>query len=394
MIRKWLTIMLFGITITISGCSKKGSGQNLVVDLSKTGNFAETDITEDSKKLAECYRDIYGDAKTEKGTFEEMAQLIQCLGEAGFVAVDAENQIDLTHPEQVENFCQKVKTSKSSLTIYVVMQEEGGIRYHFTASDGKVDVVQSKIEWDGNYIREDYIQEYPAYTLVYTTTGYLFFEQYHMPGYDGPSGHTAIRVQPLDSYCRELNRKYVLPIGYSRNQLLITDWSEDDFSGIDFYDFYDLMYFMKNGCYVPYIEDYMGTEYQIPRKDFESVIQTYFQIDSKVLEEACVYDQEQKTYRYRPRTLYDSESPWEPFPEVLDSKKNSDGTLTLIVSGVLADENLDRAIMSELVIRIKEDGGWQYVSNHVIDSDGQAKAKWYTPRLTDEEWKKYYGEGK
>ena len=53
--------------------------------------------------------------------------------------------------------------------------------------------------------------------------GYLFMEEYHPPGYDGATGDSGFRVKPLDPKCRELNRHYVLPIGYELNNMLITN---------------------------------------------------------------------------------------------------------------------------------------------------------------------------
>ena len=42
------------------------------------------------------------------------------------------------------------------------------------------------------------------------------------------------RVQPLDKTCRELNRKYVMPLGYALNNLLITNWDNQNYTELDF----------------------------------------------------------------------------------------------------------------------------------------------------------------
>lgn len=54
--------------------------------------------------------------------------------------------------------------------------------------------------------------------------------------------HTALRILPLDETCRELNRKYILPVGYEQNNIFLTDWSEEDFGDLDFYDVFDIFY--------------------------------------------------------------------------------------------------------------------------------------------------------
>lgn len=94
-------------------------------------------------------------------------------------------------------------------------------------------------------------------------------------GYDGGSGHVAVRVKLLNEKCREYNQKYVLPIGYEINNLLIADWSEEDYGNVNFYDLFDILYPLKYGKYVPYKSDYTGKEYEIPKGEFETVLQSY-----------------------------------------------------------------------------------------------------------------------
>ncbi len=57
-------------------------------------------------------------------------------------------------------------------------------------------------------------------------TGISLIEEYHPAGYDGPSGYRDFRVAPLNKKCRELNRKYILPFGYTLNKLFTSNWSE------------------------------------------------------------------------------------------------------------------------------------------------------------------------
>lgn len=48
-----------------------------------------------------------------------------------------------------------------------------------------------------------------------------------------------------------MNRKYVCPVGYEGNNLLITDWSEQDYTGVDFYDLYEDLYYENMGKVCP-----------------------------------------------------------------------------------------------------------------------------------------------
>lgn len=377
--------------LLIAGCNKDVAGN--VMDEQSTSR--EQVIFEDSEKVAECYKDILmrTDTAADLESLELKKEIIACLGKEGYVATDIDNQIDMVNPTLVEAFCKVADSGETGeITIFLIKDSGGFVRYDLYTEGGNVEVEVSSLLWEDYHVKTGYYEKFMSYTWSYSEKGYLFFEQYHMPGFDGPPGQTAIRVKPLDGTCRELNRKYVMPIGYERNKLLITDWSEEDFGTLDFYDFYDIFYLLEYGAYVPYEADYKGTSYEIPKEEFEEVIRTYFKIDSSVLEEKSVYHSDTQTYRYRPRGMYDAEFPYGPYPEVVAYDEQGDGTIKLTVDAVWERKNLDRAFTSELVVRPLEDGSFQYVSNHVLSMPGNIEPSWYQPRLTDEEWEKYYGE--
>lgn len=214
----------------------------------------------------------------------------------------------------------------------------------------------------------------------------LFFEQYHMQGYDGPPGETGIRVRPLSEECRELNRKYVLPVGYDRNNILLAEWDGQSWGKLSFYDAYDTMYRMKYGTYTPYVYDYRGVQYEIPAGEFEETVQTYLPVDTGTLRENTEYNKSSGTYHYRPRGLEDAQSPYGPYPEVTACEFREDGTWKLTVEAVWIEEFADSAVTGELVVRPLDGGGFQYISNHITEWKGGLSGEWYTPRLTQEQW--------
>ena len=174
--------------------------------------------------------------------------------------------------------------------------------------------------------------------------------------------------------------------------MFISDWSEADYQNLNFYDLYDIMYLMKYERYVPYESTNDGVIYEIPKNEFEDVLMTYFSIEDQALQENTTYHKESSTYEYRPRGFYDCGPGMEmPYPEVISYEDNQDGTITLTVNAVWREEKLARAFSHEVVIRPLADGGFQYVSNHIIPSDDNVVPRWYTDRLTNEEWKEYYG---
>ena len=348
-------------------------------------------IVEDSKKIVRTYAHILEQAERQPDTdaFELQEEIIQCLGGAGYIAVDLENQIDMVNYLQAEKFCQSAnRGEEAEVTILLVMDNGGFVRYDLEAENKKLDVSVSSVFLEEEENSTDYFESFIASSWKYTKKGYLFFEQYHMSGFDGPPGQTAIRILPLDQTCRRLNRKYVLPMGYRGHKLLIADWDEKDYGELDFYDLYEVMYTMKYKNDVPYADEYTKVQYEIPEKEFEDPIQTYLDVDNAWIRENTVYRADSHTYRYRPRGLYDCMEPYEPYPEVTAYEKQEDGKLKLTVEAVWALKNSDCAMISELVVRPLENGCFQYVSNRVLSVSDNIDRFWYIPRLTDEEWER------
>lgn len=386
-------IILFLMTLIIAafcaGCEQNKAGK----DEEKTQtDEKEQQICMESEKLAEGYREIY-DGGVESGSLESLEiqkKIIDFIGNSGYAASDWDDQIDMVNYEQVENFCKSAGEGKEDSVILISLLDEGGfVRYDMETKGGEINVTVSTLVWEEDRPRVCYYHEFTAFSWKYTEKGYFFVEEYHPPGYDGPPGELAFRIKPLDPFCRELNRKYVSPIGYARNNLLITDWNEQDYSELDFYDLYEKLYYISNGSSVPY-KACEGAEYEIPEEEFETVIQSSFRIGKEKIRENTVYDPNGKTYRYRPRGLHDAEPPYEPYPEVTAYEEQEDGTLRLFVEAVWERKMTDHAVVSELTVRPLENGGFQYVSNQVTGWDETLDMMWYFPRLSDEEWQYYY----
>ena len=225
-------------------------------------------------------------------------------------------------------------------------------------------------------------------------SGTYFLEELYALTLSGAEEYTALRVKPLDETCRELNRRYILPVGYERNNMFLTDWDENDFGDLDFYDLYDIFYEKMYGRYVPYVPDNNLGEcevYQIPGEEFEEVIMTYFNIDSETLQSKTVYCREDVTYEYKPRGFEEAEYPEYPYPEVTGFTENSDGTITLMVSAVFPYAGDSSVYTHEVVVRPLGDGGVQYVSNRITSPWEEGAGTWHTPRLTAAEWEEQYG---
>lgn len=400
-----LLIMISIIAFAMTGCSD-GLPEVSDIEMATSDNklypSSDSDYT-DAESIAAIYCDICDEAVETNtlGSLEVMQRIVSRLGENGYVAVDSENQIDMVRAEQAVEFCKALdKKENDKLTIIVIMQR-GFRKFDLKTEDGNVNIVRGYYQYDKNgCLQNTSTVSYPADRWEYTEEGYLLFEgsyfsdeDYILTLSDTPE-HTALRILPLDETCRELNRKYVLPVGYGQNNMFLTDWSEEDFGDLNFYDIFDNFYPILYKQPVPYVADEnlgVGAVFQIPEEIFENVIMTYFNISKEALRQETTYIPKKAAYEYRPRGFYETEYPDIPYPEVVDYTENQDGTITLIINAVYPNENTSKSYFHRTVIRPLNEDCFQYVSNQMILPEEDYDAWWHSNRLTEEEWEEIYG---
>ena len=391
------------ILLSVPGCGDTHLEDEQVVESEIAVQDQQQNVKDNEDEIIEICSQLYKKASEENkiADLEMIRIIVNQFGENGYPAVDSRNQIDMTEAEQVEWFCEMVDTQEEAeITIIEVSYLGGFVKYDLETKGGNVDVVRSYYKYENGNMKREVTGSYQAEYWNYTEDGYLMFsgvwfsEELYVLTLSGAEEHTALRVQPLDETYRELSRKYLLPIGFERNNMFIVDWSEDDFGDLNFYDMYELLYPKVNGTYIPYVADGnlgVGAVYQIPKNDFESVIMAYFNIDSETLQSKTVYYAENETYEYKPRGFEEVEYPEYPYSEVVGFTENSDGTLTLTANVVFPYAGNSKVFAHEVVVRPLENGGVQYVSNRIISSEDNYRETWHTPRLTAEEWEKIYG---
>ena len=391
------------LSCTISGCSDMSPEEIQVDDPFIEVQEATENSQENAEEIIEICVDLYEEAAGQNkiADLEMIRSIVNRLGENGYPAVDSRNQINMTEPEKVVEFCEKVDAQEEAeITILEVSYLGGFVKYDLHAKDGNVDVVRSYYKYENGDMHREVTGSYQAEYWNYTDEGYLMFsgvwfsEELYVLTLSGAEEHTALRVQPLDETYRELSRKYLRPISFERNNMFIVNWSENDFGDLNFYDMYDILYPKVNGQYVPYIADdnlAVSAVYRIPKEEFESVIMKYFNIDSETLQSKTVYYSEDSTYEYKPRGFEEVEYPEYPYSEVIGYTENSDGTITLTANVVFPYSGNSKVYAHEVVIRPLEDGRVQYVSNRIIPSEDNSEETWHTPRLTAEEWEELYG---
>ena len=398
-----LAAISFMLIVSVSGCSDTPQEETAVVETISEVQLSGQKDEEETEKMIECCLELYEKAAEENkiDDLETIRSIVNCLGENGYPAVDSRNQINMTEPEKVVEFCEKVDAQEEAeITIIEVSYLGGFVKYDLKTKDGNVDVVRSYYKYENGNMKREVTGSYQTEYWNYTEDGYLMFsgvwfsEELYVLTLSGAEEHTALRVQTLDETYRELSRKYLLPIGFEQNNMFIVDWSEDDFGDLNFYDMYELLYPKVNGTYTPYVADDnlgVGAVYRILKDDFESVIMAYFNIDSETLQSKTIYYAEDETYEYKPRGFEEVEYPEYPYSEVVGFTENSDGTLTLTANVVFPYAGDSKVYANEVVVRPLENGSVQYVSNRIIPSEDNYRETWHTPRLTAEEWEEIYG---
>lgn len=393
------------ITLMFVGCGNQVS-ENTEIGSAQADDEAlslEEKESVDAQDIAEILSDIYAEAAGENtwGSLDTERRMIARLGEHGLCAADMENQVDMTNPEQALVFCRAVAQKESAQMTVLVLDGAGIHKYDLQTRDGRVNVNREYNQYDENgQLQKKNEGSYTADFWQYTEEGYLFFggsyfldENYVLTLSDA-SEYTALRILPLSETCRELNRKYILPVGYGRNNMFLTNWSEEDFGSLDFYDIFDHFYPILYGQAHPYAANGVAeTEsvYEIPKSIFENVVMAHFKIDQETLQEKTAYLPEKAAYEYRPRGFYESEYSDIPYPEVVDYTENEDGTITLTVNAVYPKENTPKSFSHKTVIRPLGEGGFQYVSNEMISSEEEDAFWWHSDRLAEDNRKETDG---
>ena len=390
-------VISIGFSMGISGC--KGNTEEpvssepieIVSEKGMDDNFINIPI------------DIYAEATTKNKLkdMETVRKVVERFGECGYAAVDCENRVDMTQIQNVIDFCDSVENQeKAEVTILQVSSLGGFSVYHLQTEKGVVHVKRCYYGYKDGIMKSEDEGEYQTDYWRYTDDGYLMFsgtyfsEELYVLTLSSAEEHVAFRILPLDAKCRELNEKYLLPIGYELNNMFLVDWNEDDFGELNFYDMFDLLYPKLHNEKFPYVADDnlgIGAVYHIPKTEFENVIMEYFNIDSDKLQKKTIYDYQTQTYEYKPRGFYEIEYPEYPYSEVVGYTEHSDGTITLNVHVVYPYAGDSDVYMHDVTVRPLSDGRVQYVSNYIVSEEENNNITWHTPRLTEDEWNDIYG---
>ena len=357
--------------------------------------FDESDPDIDISEIEQIYINEYAE---QKDNAKCVPQIIKKLGEKGYIAVDSENKIDMTNMEEMLSFVKTGESGGSAEASVLRVSYLGGFTlYRLKTDAGKVVVERIYYSFENNKLNETLRSDFEADYFDFTEEGYLLIEgSWHSPVQYALTmreqyEHIALRVFPLDGKCRDLCEKYITPVSYGLNNMFITNWNEEDFDNLDFYDIFEKFYPEMYNKEFPYLMNEnlsIGNEYAIPADELESVIKLHFRLSDEKLRSLLRYNADTDSYNFRPRGFYEFDYAEIPYPEVQAYEENADGSVTLFVNAVYPNGNTSKLFTHKVTVK-DEDGKIYYLSNEIDDID-ESDLWWHADRFTDNEWNEYY----
>ncbi len=353
------------------------------------GNKDEIEqVRSELESVARSCMDIYetadrGTAKNVVLSPDTVRAMVDRIGQQGFAAVDFAGNLDMRCPESIEFFGTTIDGVKDTSVSYYMVYNDGQISvYHLGRQSGLWYLIAMSCGWDKN-CKPVILTEgrYVIGGVKYTEKGWLIYsrdtESFDDNQRSNTNSYVFIRVKPCDVQKKALCDKYIKPIGYFENNLFTTNWSQTDFTPIDFNSLFSMLFGMYNGTssltasnMESYFSSVEGTRLAlIPTESFERTVQRYFNIDSSVLKAISDYSFERGGYYFFGYAdgIYNV-TPRFPEPEVTEFWYNSDGSLTMRVDAVFQWYGTDRAFSHDVTVMDTSDG-FRYISNTLYTDD-------------------------
>ncbi len=299
-------------------------------------------------------------------------QMVDAVASLGFPVIDDNMEFDMRNPESLMEF----GSGTIPEAAYYIIHTDGHIGLNILTANTVISLSASFTDTPKIYLET----EYALTDITYTDKGWLIYTRDQSQATDpklfNVDPHTMIRVTPLSQELRTLCDTYILPMGYSENNLFIVNWSKNDYSQVDFSSLYAMLFGMThNGENLTwytaqkYYKQIDGTElFLIPETEFEAITQQYFDIPSPVLRRSNDYNPAQHGYYFLGwQTGYYHVVPRIPVPEVVAAWENSDGTLTMVVDALYSWHGTDRAFSHTVTVEPHSDGSFRYVANTVTE---------------------------
>lgn len=346
----------------------------------------EIDIQKEEKEKVEglissvgdLCKEIYGGA--DKGDSsnvvldeETVHKMAEAAASQGLAVTCGNYDYNMLNYEKVHEKLREAAEGQDSETEFYEITTGGYIKYFGLETENQeLMVTYANAAFNEEMeLQIQHLEKFKVYDWKYTEKGWLIWEK-ALSRSQELDMHSFFRILPLEEKCRELGNQYIRPVSYFCNNLFLIDWDLDSMDKIEFNDLYDFLYEMKYGEKLKE-ETIQGG---IAKEEFESVIQTFFDISTKDLETFARYDSKQGTYPWEPINAWNRIQQYQPFPEVVKCTENPDGTWTLYVEAVFVENGSDCSFQHTVTMKEK-DGRLVYIGNDVEES---GKIPGYRPR--------------
>ena len=151
-----LAAISFVLILSISGCSDAPPEENTVSETVIDVQAIQEESEEDADEIISVCIDLYEKAEEENklADLETIRSIVNRLGENGYSAVDSRNQINMTEPEKVVEFCEKVDAQEEAeITILEISYLGGFVKYDLHTKGGNVDVVRSYYKYENGNMK-------------------------------------------------------------------------------------------------------------------------------------------------------------------------------------------------------------------------------------------------
>ena len=368
------------ISFLLTGCSTEEKKEEQQKELVQIQEKEEKEMKEYLEEALKKCEPIYG--KVKKGDSDNLVlseeivhEMINILSKDGTAVICGNHDSDMKNFEQVEKAILQGKKGKNLETEFFEINKDGYFFFYRLFFQKKELIITSaSASFNENREAEIHqIEKYSPYSWKYTEKGWLIWEKECSPNQEMDM-HILYRIRPLEEKCRVAAQNYILPVSYFCNNLFLTDWNEENMDKICFLDLYDFLYEMK------YKKEIDKGQYKngVPKKEFEEVIKTFFDLSTEQIEKYARYNPVTGTYPWEPIGMWNRVQQFLPFPEVVNYIENEDGTITLLVEAVFQEEGTDCSFQHRVTIK-KNGEKWYYIENK-LNSDQQDKVPKYQPR--------------
>lgn len=378
-------MVIIVIIIIFASClirnKENGESSNGIENEIKDKEFVQEEMVNKVLQILDECRDIYlaadkGEASNVVLGESVVHDMVEKAAESHIAVTCGSHDYNMLNYQSVHNVLLKAKNGESVETEFLEITTSGVFRYEkLEFNQGKMILSSVVAAFDESLqpvIRQK--EKLQVYKWEYTEKGWLILEKALSKNQEMDM-HVFYRVLPLDEKSREITKRCIEPISYFCNNLFVTDWNESSLDEVEFNDLFEFLYQMETGR--PLDENVYANE--LPKTEFESVIQKYFDISVSELEQYARYDAKSGMYPWYAIGKWNRIQQFQPFPEVVKCIENEDGTISVYVDAVFVEEGTDRSFGHVVTIREKENGEWVYLGN-VIDWENAKSVPDYLPR--------------